>query len=656
MTVAAAEQAIGQAWEEVLRIEKTQPKPPLGGFRFDPADSSAWQTWREKDGSWVPDGWLHPGRNADPPAFAPLPSEVLQTPAFDAACFAAGATGQPIDVVIPLAAGSRHDDAELRYCLRSLSRHFEELGQVWIVGHCPKWLHNVRHIPADDPSRVKDANILAKIELACREPDLSERFLFVSDDQVLLRPLHWDQLGPYFWDDLSRRTAWNTRWLKRLRATRDWLGSNGHPALHYDTHVPVPMEKRAFLDLADRGRVSWTEGDGVCVNTWYFNQIAVPSRQMGARKATVEAARSAQELRGQLAGRWFLGFNDTGFTPELRVLLDGLFPEKCRFEKAAEIAAVPAEPVPTPAVESSDRSQSDAEWIRVVPFDSAGLTRELPRPLCHWRPYNAAICDHAGRTLLVYRVGPHWGSHNALCELGEDLQPIAGTPRRLNREWDGVLSYEDPRFCVTSGGLKVVQTLYAKHAGNTRVWQAMSDLRDGTLSGGVPLSYAEAGSTAKNWVLFEWEGELWATYSVWDGRHVVLRWHGEKFVKACSSQYTLPWRSEGQLRGGTTYVERDGLLFAFPHSTQRKRRQGEYAMAAVAIEARPPFRVVGLTPTPIYLPERAIKFSGGWTLKVVFPMDAVQRGDDWVVSAGLNDSDVRLLRFSHDDLIAHMEF
>ena len=119
---------------------------------------------------------------------------------------------------------------------------------------------------------------------------------------------------------------------------------------------------------------------------------------------------------------------------------------------------------------------------------------------------------------------------------------------------------------------------------------------------------------------------------------------------------TIPWRNEGQLRGGTTYVERDGLLFAFPHSTQRKRRQGEYAMAAVAIEARPPFRVVGLTPTPIYLPERAIKFSGGWTLKVVFPMGAVLRGNEWVVSAGLNDSDVRLLRFSHDDLIAHMEF
>jgi len=422
--------------------------------------------------------------------------------------------------------------------------------------------------------------------------------------------------------------------------------------------VPVPMEKRTFLGLADRGRASWTEGDGVCVNTWYYNQAAAQGQPMDGRKATVEASLSAEDVRAQLAGRCFLGFNDAGFTPELRALLGEMFPEKCRFEEQHDSTAESRGRAPdlsAPAVKGTGTG-GDGDWIQVLPFDSARLTRELPEPLCHWRPYNAAICDHDGRTLLIYRVGPHWGSHNALCELGEDLQPVAGTSRKLNREWQNVLSYEDPRFCATSAGPRVVQTLYAKQAGNTRVWQAMSDLREGSLTGGVPLTYAEAGSTAKNWVPFEWGGELWATYSIWDGRHVVLRWHDGKFVKAYSSQYTLPWRSEGQLRGGTTYAQRDGLLFAFPHSTQRKHRQGEYAMAAIAIEARPPFRVVGLTPMPIYLPERAIEFSGGWTLKVIFPMGAVKRGDDWVVSAGFNDSDVRLLRFSHDDLLQHMEF
>jgi len=58
----------------------------------------------------------------------------------------------------------------------------------------------------------------------------------------------------------------------------------------------------------------------------------------------------------------------------------------------------------------------------------------------------------------------------------------------------------------------------------------MSDLREGRLIGGVPLTYAEAGRIEKNWAPFEWGGELSASYSVWDGRHVVLRWRGGRFA------------------------------------------------------------------------------------------------------------------------------
>jgi hypothetical protein len=57
---------------------------------------------------------------------------------------------------------------------------------------------------------------------------------------------------------------------------------------------------------------------------------------------------------------------------------------------------------------------------------------------------------------------------------------------------------------------------------------------------------------------------------------------------------------------------------------------------------------------PIYTPEQRI--NGDRTLKIVLPMGVVRCGSDWVVSAGLNDSNVRLLRFSHDDLLGQMEF
>ena len=144
--------------------------------------------WVEQEGRWVPEGWLRPGYYADPPQFDPRPGEKLNTPSFEARCFQAPPAREKIDVVIPLSAGSRHGDAELRYALRSMCRHFEDLGRVWVIGPWPAWLRGVEHIPARDDHSSKDINIIRKLELACRQEKLSERFVFWSDDQVLADP------------------------------------------------------------------------------------------------------------------------------------------------------------------------------------------------------------------------------------------------------------------------------------------------------------------------------------------------------------------------------------------------------------------------------------------------------------------------------------
>ena len=113
------------------------------------------------------EGWLRPGYFADPPQFDPRRGESLSTPSFEAKCFQAPSAREKIDVVIPLSAGSRHGDAELRYALRSMCRHFEDLGRVWVIGHRPAWLRGVEHIPARDDHSSKDINIIRKLEPAC---------------------------------------------------------------------------------------------------------------------------------------------------------------------------------------------------------------------------------------------------------------------------------------------------------------------------------------------------------------------------------------------------------------------------------------------------------------------------------------------------------
>src|SRR5688500_2320198 len=94
-------------------------------------------------------------------------------------------------IVIPLAAngfGSRNNDIELRYCLRSIETHLSGYGDIFLIVHKPKWVKNVMHIPAEDEQRTwwKERNIYRKILLACEDPRVSDDFLFMNDDHYLL--------------------------------------------------------------------------------------------------------------------------------------------------------------------------------------------------------------------------------------------------------------------------------------------------------------------------------------------------------------------------------------------------------------------------------------------------------------------------------------
>jgi len=316
------------AYREMLRKYRKRPARKNGRAR---EREDLRQTWCEEGGLWMAAGWLKPGYYADPPAFDPLPGETLRSPAFPAAEFAAPTSTERIDAVFALGTGSRLDDIELRYALRSIELHVENLGQVWVVGHRPAWLRGVRHLPAEDSLPTKDGNIIHKLRLACQQPELAEHFVFWSDDQLLLRPLAFSQLGPYHLGDLRHRTTWDTTWFKRLRNTRDTLAAAGKTTWYGDTHAPIPMGKAKFLAMCEQ--VDYRRPPGVCVGTTYVNSADATIRPMGQRKATAQAHLAEAELRAHITGRWFLGYAADGFTPTLRKLLDELFPEPSRFEK-----------------------------------------------------------------------------------------------------------------------------------------------------------------------------------------------------------------------------------------------------------------------------------------------------------------------------------
>ena len=213
------------------------------------------------------------------------------------------------DILIPLGTGSRHDNLELRYCLRSIEKHLKGVGNIFIVGEKPEWIKNVIHIPfKDNPNNWNRArNIYDKILAGINyiEPtgsevinamvqqiknsnfipigiplffnvndkmqnELSDNFLFMNDDHYLMQDYEASEF-PYYHrhefdlDDILKRG--NNPQYKQSLNTVNTIGFTGYD---FDVHAPMLFNKRIFKNLFSRLPEKWPE-HGFLIKSYYAN-------------------------------------------------------------------------------------------------------------------------------------------------------------------------------------------------------------------------------------------------------------------------------------------------------------------------------------------------------------------------------------------------
>lgn len=232
--------------------------------------------------------------------------------------------------------------------------------------------------------------------------------------------------------------------------------------------------------------------------------------------------------------------------------------------------------------------------------------------------YNPAYCDGH----LAYRIGPHFASQLVLDD--ETLPPFF-------EDWD---SYEDPRFFKFHGDL-CMAFIVARRVGFPRFQVGHYNLttRAATLH--------VTRENEKNWLFFEHEGRLCWTHTMM-GEHVVRNDVGQEW------RTLLPMRwTHGYMRGGAGYAMCDGLMWSFFHSTRIcSSGRREYAMGCAAFERNAPFRIKAWTPKPLYVAPK----NRTTKLSVIFPGSAHRDGDNWIITAGCDDTHCVALTIDHETL------
>ena len=237
------------------------------------------------------------------------------------------------DIVFTLAdAESATDNIELRITLRSIEKNARDVGNIWVAtGNPPKWLTGVNIVESyDDIPDNKDANLINKVRAACGIPDLSSKFIYWSDDQVLTGTMSLNDMFPvYNPRGLSDFQITGNKWHRRMHNTLELVRKhNGNASINWDSHVPQPMDKYLFESIMSS--VDYTTSPGLCINTAYFGILGESPRwSQNEFKRTYENCDNCNYRLDKL----FVGYNDKGFNSGLKDVLLKEFSTPSIYEK-----------------------------------------------------------------------------------------------------------------------------------------------------------------------------------------------------------------------------------------------------------------------------------------------------------------------------------
>lgn len=150
-----------------------------------------------------------------------------------------------MDVLYYIGGGSRLNNDELRFSLRSLEKHCKDVDRVWIVGNKPAFLKNVEYLWVEDKYKWY-TNAFMKTKAAI-DAGISDEFLLMNDDFFMLDDFTAKDYPYYHRGDMPATPI--NDYQKIIVNTRNFLASIDKPIKHYGVHCPIRIKGELYNKL-----------------------------------------------------------------------------------------------------------------------------------------------------------------------------------------------------------------------------------------------------------------------------------------------------------------------------------------------------------------------------------------------------------------------
>ena len=237
-----------------------------------------------------------------------------------------------LKIVYPLGSGSKHDNWELRWSLRSLERHAQCDVEPIVVGErIPKWFTGKSLVVKDTPKK-KERNIMAKIFAAIEHKLVTGEFQISADDHFWNKPVNLEELPIYLRSGILSEYVGGDNYAKIIAGTREVLLANGischNGTVHCNTWCDCADYDRAkrLLAYADMhggfartfGLANWAVWPNLIISSSRYDGPDAPHpRRPIAFKHDVKLGNvSSEAFRNILDGQLIISINDDAFQSE----------------------------------------------------------------------------------------------------------------------------------------------------------------------------------------------------------------------------------------------------------------------------------------------------------------------------------------------------
>ncbi len=233
-----------------------------------------------------------------------------------------------MDIVYVVREGEKNEN--LRYSLRSLKNIPHD--DVYIIGHKPEWVKNVKYINRMQRVRNKFQNISRNMWLATKTTSISDDFIYMDDDYFIMREI--DDIFPAHRGDIQLMINFNEQqgsriYVKGYTDTRDrLLALDITRPMSYELHIPMIFNKEKLRHILELDNEHAINAEIFHVRSFYGNYYHIGGQHMN----DVKIKHTYQNRLDWVMGKRYLycaGDAPTGF---LLQHLKELFPEKSQYE------------------------------------------------------------------------------------------------------------------------------------------------------------------------------------------------------------------------------------------------------------------------------------------------------------------------------------